>query len=93
MKSAFVFFALLLSAAYLANLSSAKPAYLSNENVEDGVGMELNIQDLQNDERPITEICPPWVSRLPGGCRRYLRLKRSIRPCPPWRAICTNIGK
>lgn len=44
----------------------------------------------------ILELCPLWLARLPGGCSRFLRVKRSggKKPfCGSWRPICPDDEK
>ena len=85
----FVFYAIAFFLAYLTNLSAARPASLSEENVENGL-QSLNPD--KQDAGAISDVCPPWIARLPGGCRRLLRQKRSSGSkaglCPPFRLPC-----
>ena len=82
----FVFYAVAFVVAYLANISAARPTDLAEESVELGL-MSLNSHE--SDTRGISEMCPPWLARLPGGCSRLLRLRRSATtPKKPKRGFC-----
>ncbi|CAB4033306.1 Hypothetical predicted protein [Paramuricea clavata] len=89
-KRIFAFYAMIaFLLAYLTNLSGARPTNLSEENVGNGLQSNLNLN--KQDVAAISEVCPPWIARLPGGCRRLLRLKRSISKrdfCPSSNPRC-----
>ena len=67
-----------------AALSDARPTNLS-ESEENGL-QSLNIG--KRDVVPISEVCPPWITRLSGGCRRFMRFKRLAGFCPAWMPRC-----
>ena len=77
-----IFFIYVLAFSLMLTLSTAKPS-------------NFNVKANQN-AAPLLKICPSWISGLPGGCRRFLRLKRSLQQkdfCPAWRPQCPKSGR
>ena len=98
MQRVFVFYAIAFLVTYFTNLSAARSIDRPDENVESGL-QSLNTGE--QDTGVISEICPRWIARLPGGCRPLLRLKRSASRkgkrrwgfCPPTMPRCPRKRK
>lgn len=73
----------------LAALSEARPTKDSESEEHGWRSSNLGKQNVV----PISEVCPPWIMRLPGGCRRVLRFKRAAAFCPPSMPRCHKPGR
>ena len=95
----FVFYVIAFLVTYFTNLSEPRSIDRAVENVESGL---RSLTTGEQDTGVISEICPQWMARLPGGCRRLLRLKRSTSSkkripkwgfCPPTMPRCPRKRK
>lgn len=77
MQSILVAYAITFLLAFFASLTLGKPTNISRKNVKNDLLASLNVDEKQATS--ISEICPPWIAALPGGCRRLLGLKRLTR--------------